>query len=390
MTDNLYPEAKYDIWLLGSTGVRLLFLDFALSFSYTRALGAVGRSSIALPLDKVSKTYLKPDNLVQFWRNGVLEFMGFIRGIEYYDKQGIDYVTLTGEDGLSLLKSRIVAYRSGSSQASHSGSADIFKKIVRDNLGTTATDTTRDLTSYNFLVDPDANTDNFSMVKKFAYRNVLAVLNDIMAYSFYLATSIGNPSLTAFFDVQPLQLDENTIGWRFYTKRGQLGVNRSTERPLLPNPAVAVSADPTIFSKEQGNLENPRLFYDYSGEINSVYAGGEGEAADRKLGTATDAARIGLSPWNRRERFINYSNQESATALTDRAKQGVAEGRPKIKFSANLKDTADTQYGMHWNYGDKVVCKYRDLAFDAIISALGISVGEDQKEQISARVEVFI
>jgi len=72
--------------------------------------------------------------------------------------------------------------------------------------------------------------------------------------------------------------------------------------------------------------------------------------------------------------------------LTAAAYAALREGMPKIRFSAMAVDTAGTRFGREWNYGDKVVAKYNDLTFNAIITMVSIDL-EGEDETVTARLE---
>jgi len=50
-------------------------------------------------------------------------------------------------------------------------------------------------------------------------------------------------------------------------------------------------------------------------------------------------------------------------------------------------DTRGTRFGRDWDFGYKVRAKYRGQEFDAIVRAVTISVDENSKEDIQARLE---
>ena len=50
-------------------------------------------------------------------------------------------------------------------------------------------------------------------------------------------------------------------------------------------------------------------------------------------------------------------------------------------------DTRGTRFGRDWNFGDKVVARYRGFEFDAIIRAVTISVNGQGEETVQARLE---
>lgn len=375
-SNNIFPAAKYTIWVCDSRGIQLNTIDNFTTMAYSRALGSIGRFAITLPSTELLDKLVKVDNTIQIWREikdskNILDFVGFIRKWEIFEDKGRDYLLIRGLDGVSLLKSRIIAYAADSSYAAKTDLSDnMMKTIVKENLGASASDTTRRLNGYNFNVEPN-HSQGSSITKKFAKRNVLDVLNDITAQSI----DAGSP---IYYDVVPI-FNSSGFGWFFKTGRGYLGVDRSLTAKV-----------PVVFSRDYNNLESPRLIYDYEDEITYVYVGGQGEGVFRELGTAEDTTRKEVSVWNRRELFVNYSTQESPTALTDRAKQEVQSRRPRVKFSGVLKDAPASKYGADWLFSDQVAISYRDFSFNGLINAISMSINSKGEERLQAKVEAIL
>ena len=117
-----------------------------------------------------------------------------------------------------------------------------------------------------------------------------------------------------------------------------------------------------------------------------MYTGGQGEEAEREIVEVSDAARIGMSPWNRREGFADARNESTTAGVTAKGNEVLAAGRPRLRFSASLKDTELARYGMEWEFGDRVTASYRGRQFDGMIKA--VTIGVDGDESIGARIEV--
>lgn len=376
MPRNLYPAPKYEVWLYNPEGTRIAFIDRFSALSFSRAFGTIGRFSMTLPYSVEFATLVNPYNMIHITRTphagqSRLEFGGFINRIEYADQNGQDNLILSGVDGIDILKSRIIAYRSGDAKASYSGSYTSFAidQTIDNQLGSIATDTLRNIKSYGFYIQGSGAIGIGAPINmKFAWKNLLDVINNMCAVSYQKGYPI-------YYDIIPI-VDNNRAEWVLVTFADQLGVDRSY-----------TGSSVTLFSKDFGNLENSRLVYDYADEITYAYVGGEGEAAARELGTAYDADRVYRTPWSRREKFVNFSSQENATALTDRAEQAVREGKPRITFTGNLKDSLQTRYGLDWHYGDKVAIKYLNKSFTGLVNAIAISLNERKQEIVTARVE---
>ncbi len=167
-------------------------------------------------------------------------------------------------------------------------------------------------------------------------------------------------------------VSSTSISFEFRTYTGQPGQDVS---------------DRVVFAQESGNLGNPFLEYDYSTEVNYVYAGGQGEGEARNVQQVYDAARYGASHWNRSEGFADARNATTDAAVTAAGRALLEQGRPVRRFGGDPIDTQGTRFGVHWNYGDKVRAVYCDEEFDAIVRAVVIQVGDDGSEDVQARLE---
>jgi hypothetical protein len=371
---NIYPQPAYEIYLDTPTGLRLALVESFTRLSTVRRRNAVGRFALVLPTGTLDDTFIRPDALLEIWRapHGAparLWMAGLVRQPELVEVNGADQLVLSGHDGNGLLDSRIVAYYADTAQAAKTDQADdMMKAIVRENLGSSAV-AARDLTAYGLTVAADVGLGP-SITKKMAWKTVLDALKAIAD----TAVTAGTP---VYFDLVPQLLSATQIGWLFQTFVNRRGVDRTY--------TVGV---PTVFGREWGNLENPRLVYDYSDEVTYAYVGGQGEGSDREVVELGDTARIGQSPWNRREKFIQGSNETSTAALTARAQQALEEGRPRVRFSGSLKDTPQTRFGIDWDFGDTVPVTAFGRQFDADVDAVTITVDENGLEDIDARIEV--
>lgn len=373
---SVYPSATYTVWLCDPLGHRLELVEDWTEFSYARAHGAVGRAVIQRPFRTVDRKLLERDYVWEVWRAlpGIpkrLVYAGMARRFRFREEERRDIVEVGLEDGMGLIYSRNVAYASGTSQAQKSDQVDdLMKAIVRENLGSTATDTDRDLSAYNFTVAADVGLGPSTNLA-FSRQKVGEVLDKL----FWDSAAQSNP---VFYDVEPF-LTGTGLGWNFFTVTGQLGSDRTYG-----------SGMPAIFSREFGNLENPDLSYDYEDEVTVAYVGGQGEGAGRMVESVMANGRRYASPWNRRETFFNGSNLTTVTQLQKKAAQIRREGRPKTRFTATLKDTAQTRYGLHWFYGDKVAVRAYGVEFDAWINAIGFRVDSNRRETLDCRVEVLL
>lgn len=363
--------ANYEIWLLSDAGSRLLLLDRLHSLEYSQAVNEVGAIIVGLP-DDFDETYLAADRIIEVWRQPeggmlALEHAYFIRRwIDRTDGNGKRTLEVHGVGGNDLLARRIVAYTAGSAQAQQTDQADdMCKVIVRQNMGASVVDTARDWDSTLFTVQGDLAAGP-SMTKGFAWRRVIDILQDI-------AQAARTAGTRVYWDVVPLAAG----AFEFRTYGGQRGLDRT-----YPS-----GSNPILFGLEYGNLSEAQVDRDYSDEVTFVYGEGQGEGADRIQQTAEDTARSGRSIWGRREALADGRNESATAGVLAGAQARLDEGRPKIRFSGRLVDSAATKYGRDWWFGDKLTAVYRGQMYSAQARVVHISVDGDGKETIEARLE---
>jgi hypothetical protein len=371
-------ETTYEVWLCDQYGRRLTILDNLIGFDIVKVVNDVSYCSVTLPgnFNETYQTQIGVDYMIEFWRSPAqgamtLENVFFVREIYYEeDTKGNDIIILAGPDGNDLLDRRIVAYAAGNSESDKTDNADdMMKEIVTENLGSSVTDTDRDLTDLNFTVAGDV-TGGPSITKGFAWRNVLKTLKEIA----YMSAENGTD---LYFDVVPIVVSSSEIGFEFRTYTDQPGQDRTYD-----------TNNPVVFSKEWGNLANPILLYDYTKEANYIYGGGQGEGTDRTISEQSDTTRIGASVWNRREKFADARNEATSNGVANKAEEVLNENKPFKRFTGQLLDTPQARYGVDWFFGDKVVISYRGIQFQGIAKALKIKLDREGNEILTVKVEV--
>ncbi|KRT76727.1 MAG: hypothetical protein XU14_C0033G0025 [Armatimonadetes bacterium CSP1-3] len=363
--------SEHECWLHDPYGNRLALLDTTHGFGYARVVNSVGWWGIELPGD-FDDSLLKIDGIVEFWRKPqggalALQISGTLRVItESTDAQGVDKILIEGPDVNELLERRIVAYAAASSQADKTDQADdMLKAIARENLGSSAT-AARNLTALGFTVHPDLAAGP-SVTRGFAWREVSRVYREIVDASAGLGTDL-------YWEIVPVS--PTSFELRTYT--GQPGVDRS----------YGSGSNPVLFGLLWGNLADPKLTRDYSQEITTIYAGGQGEEASRLIVEVSDATRLNRSPWNRREAFADARNERDTDGVTAIANARLNDGKPRLRFSGKLLDTPQAVYGKDWNFGDRVTVEYRGRQLDGLVNAVTVKVDGEGNETVEARFEV--
>lgn len=367
--------AQFQTWIYDRWGARLAVIDTLTKLTSTRTVNAVGSLVLTMPRDAVSDEQIKPDNRIEVWRKpdgGTWTIEGGTAWLIQSDVRGQlardgRYRTIKAKSATHLLARRCVLYYADSAQAQKTAPADnLMKAIVRENLGTSANGSpfyssaigSRDLSAY-LSVQADVSAGP-SVTKGFAWRNVLAVLQDI-------ANDAARADATkkTFFDVV----------WtgailEFRTYVGQRGLDRMG----------------LVVSTERGSLgETVELTADWADSASVVVTGGQGDKASRLTGSAYDAMAIGKSPFGLREAFSDATALTDAGSLNAEASAELRRRRATKTLLGSLLSVPGAAYGIDWGFGDKLTAEFEGDSFSATVDAVTITV-EKGVEQIAAKL----
>ena len=357
--------ALYEIWLCDAYGNLLDIIDDWVYLQYNRALNNIGTLELGLDGGYPNFSYIKLDGRIIVWRNGEIdtETCWLIRRvIRTLDETGLRGISLGAVSANEIINRRIVAYDEGTSYASKSATADnMMKQIIRENFGGSATDTNRTIASY-LSVEADVGL-GASLARSFAWNNVMDVIQDLSQ-----ATIVAGSAV--YWDVAAPAY--NTLEFRTY--RGRRGSDKS-----FPD-----GISPVILSPERGNLGSVMRSFDYTNEATYIYAGGQGFNQFRYVASASSTDRVGQSPLNRIELFINSAQNSVTTAVDADANAALRENRPKRVFQGELVNVpGSTEYNVHWKWGDLVTVEFEGEVFNCSIDAVQIEV-QDGQERILA------
>lgn len=365
----------FQIWICDPFGNRLAFVDTLISFSAVRVVNGIGSFRLELPED-FDQSLLYLDGMVEVWRSPYIsgslrpEFVGFMRKPQFVqDSDGVRSIVLTGPDQVELLNRRIVAYDAGTAYAKKTDYIDdMMKAIVSENLGSLSTDTDRDLSGLNFTVQADASLGP-SDTRSFAKDFVIDICRKLATLSAEKGTSI-------YFDVVPVFVSASRIGFEFRTYKNQRGAVHTYDND-----------NPLLF--ESGIMSEADYEEDYSEEENYIYAAGGGSGTDRLVVEVSDIARIGASPWNRREGFADARNAGQDTDdVTAVGNEKLRSGQPKSRFTGILKDTPQSRYGIDWDFGDKISFTFFGKQFNAQVSAVRFEINREGDQSIETKFEI--
>lgn len=352
--------ASYQVVLRDPFGNQQDVISSFIKLDYVRKENEVGVLNLTIPRSNTERYFAK-DARLEVWRT--------IGSKTYLDAQSVWFLRnwtlirngreqtwrLTAFDGNYLLSGREVEYAAESAYASKTDQIDdMMKAILRENLGSSATDAARSISSY-LACQADTSLAP-STTKKFSRRNVLDIFNELAEESYQRGTYLA-------FDVQ--WSGPNTLEFRTFVNA--LGFNHGR-----------ASGNPVVVNEARGSLVDPVLDFDYSNEITAAVAGGTGTEADRAVYAIVDAVRAVETPFSRREKFVNaVQSGATAAALESEARSALNSGRPKITLTGSVQDTSGLMYGIDYGYGDIIVAEHEGYSFDAHLDRVHVTVTKD-------------
>jgi hypothetical protein len=331
----------------GGAGTATVPLDVTLNCSP----GAIGVLETTLP-NSFNTQFLIEDGRIGVWRsiNGAPPYLdnGAIYQIRYLD-YGPTSIFVRAYHATNLLDRRIIAYAAGSTYTTKAATAadNQIKAFVNENMlaGIVGADrdgveTYADVSAY---LTKQVNLGlGASVAKSAARRNLLDVCTDLAQAS----TTAG-----VYLTFEVFAPTESTLELRTYAT--QRGIDRRVG-----------TSSPVVLSEARGNLIDAHLVIDYTEAANFIVAGGQGEEADRLIGTAFDATRASASPFGRIEKFRDATNVAAQAAVDDEADSGLRASRPLILFTGELVETPALTRGIDFDLGDIVTAEKNSLQFD--------------------------
>lgn len=154
------------------------------------------------------------------------------------------------------------------------------------------------------------------------------------------------------------------------------------------NPAGNI---PTVFSLDYGNMTIPIFSTNSSDEKNYVYVGGGGEGENRIITAVSDPDAIILSPWGRKEAFVEGRQEDTITGLVTVGRTYMEQYRTTRDFTFDLRSVTGGHWMIDWELGDLITARYFNNVFDKKIIEVGVVVsGEasaDQSEVFTVEME---
>jgi hypothetical protein len=339
------------------------------SLSYTKKENSISSMSIDLP-PVYPKGYFMIDARMEIMKSisGGISFLEcetiwLIQLIQYKtNENGENYIHILCHCANTLLDRRVVMYFPETSYTSKDTKCDtMIHEILRENLGSLATDTARSIQNW-LEIEPDFTFTTCPTLKKsFAYQKVFPLVQEICDYS-----TKNNVYLA--FDIVPKT--ESMMIFKTYT------MCRGTDRGIT-------TFAPLIFSIERGNLSYCSIALDHIEERNVIYAGGQGEGQTRIIKTSIDSVANFLSPYARREDWIDATQSDDPNYTQAEADSRLEDSRFKTRINAHIQQVSDCIYGYNYFFGDIVTIETEQgFSVDVHLDTVEVSVGGDGTESI--------
>ena len=359
---------KYQIDRYSADGVRLSTIEAVHKVLYTKTENAIGGLQIEIPRKLYTPGDWKVGQVLEVWRekNGVFSLQNesayFVQDWDFYNEKGQHMLRVYALDTNWLLHTRIIAAEAGSANAEFDDKADdIMKTIVRNEMGANAA-TERQIPGLSVQGNVG---QSLQTTKGCAWQNVLATCQE-------LANSATEKGTHTSFDI----VRTAAMQFEFRTYTGQRGTDHSR-----------TSGDVRLVGEAYGNLENAMLSTIHSEEVNYVYAGGQGEKADRVIKEVSDSTRIGNGfPFNRKEYFRDSRHQEEEQGVEDDAYAALNDGKPQTILSGNIIDSPGMQYGIDYVFGDILSVEAFDTSIDCHVESVSLVYDSENGEQFTIKL----
>lgn len=355
---------NYTVWLFSPTGQYQALITRFTKVHYTLATNGIGVLTLTAP-PSFPMAYIQEDSRILVYRQ-VAGGGRYLDGDaiwlvrdweESLDAQGKQQYTVLAYSGCDILDRPIIAYGQYTAYASKASTYldNTIKAFIRENMGSLATDATRNFSAW-LAVEADASAGP-SAPKTAPYRNLLQTLREIAQ----TADNLGTP---VFFDV--VYSGSAVLTARTYTQ--QRGVDHGPG-----------SGQPVILSTRNGTIAELKRAYNSNDERNFIYLSNTGS-------TQSDAARMAISPLNRREYYLDGGSGSNAE-LTTEGQAALKQYRPRATYTAKVRDTEGIRFGREYNYGDRLTVEADGWAAEARLDSVEVTV-EGGRESINVELRV--
>ncbi len=350
--------AEYEVYIYTPQNVLKSILTDFLSIDYTLVTNGLH----ALVLELPGEYEIAEDDRFELYRDaGLVGETQFIATEELIRLgAGGEYLTVIQAAGaLKVLDWPLINYAPGLLETHHSGYAgNIIKQLARQNLGTLATDTARNMTEH-LAIQADAN-DGTVITIDMGWRRLLEAIKEVAASSAEAGTDI-------YYDV--IKNSAGKLELRTYS--GQRGTDRSAT---------------VVLSTERGNLAEPKLTRSYVNAANRAIVGGTGQEIWRNVVEVPNTAQVNNSPWGYVKEHLHTCSAETIAAAIRYGDAYLSLNANKISLTGTPVDTPGTAYGTHYGWGDKISIEFLGYVAAVRIDLVRVTVqGGKETVQLDAR-----
>lgn len=362
-------SSKYEFWLTDDSGRRLGLLNNIAFISYSRSTHGYGTIQLGLPYNSYAPYYqliFQPDWRIDVWRSPEYGFplrregSFLLRKYHIYDRKtdSMRMIEFYGRSPIDILRRWTVIDTTPAVYSKTEAIDDMMKDIVTEAFITTP----RVVPTGEFTVDGNVTLGPV-ISHTFQNQNVLDILKDLKAASFYL-NKVASTNKKIYFDVvEGAILSNSGFGYEFRTYAGLRGVDRTNG---------------ITFSVENGNLQEPDYIADYLDEVTEIQVGDV-------VSVASDDQY--LSRWNR---ILEYrgTNSTDVDENTTTANQMLQDNGKKESFNVTILNTPGGErqprslYGIDWDLGDLLPVSYAGKNMNAEVQIVYVSLDETGKENI--------
>lgn len=361
----------YQITIHDAFGVPQVIPTDWISLEYNRATNNVGSLKLLLPSYNYPRSTFKRDGIILVERGinpnadkvndtNTAWMINYV-GRPPSKKSDVWEVRASCLNG--LLSRRLVDYNAGNTYTEKLDLGDdMMKEIISENFGAGVTDTTRSIAAY-LSIDADKGLGP-SLRKSISRRYVLDVLQDICRSAYQAGTPL-------FFDISLVSLNPLSVIFKTYTQ--QIGVDLRGQTGGFPQ---------VLIGPEYGNLVEAELEEDYSNIASRGIATGQGIGSIQAVARSDDSARIAESPFGLIEKLGNAENESSAAGVQDAADAVLKEYRPRKIVSGKLNNTRGFQYGINWNWGDRLTTQIYDDSYDCWVDQIHVKAARQGNQAV--------
>jgi len=361
---------NWTVWMDAWDGTRVAPVTPIVKLSVAKVANTIGAFSLTVPATAIPEGYLTRDRLFEFWRDGKLVNAGFLRRMSWRHSAGVPggiLMTLSGPDCQYILDSRIInsaAWQSATQN--YDRLDDMMKNYVKAQIGSTA-GAGRDWSGNGLAIEPNLGEAPFANAS-FEWER----LWDLLVRLAGMSANLGND---LYFFIEPYLVGE-FLNFKFRTTIDKIGLDRTS-----PN-----GYNPVILSYNLGNLTDDELVYDYFDEKNAAFAAGRGEGSTRPYQIITDDYSINLSPWGRREIFVNVSNETVTAGLVAAGQAALKKTKPKFILNGTITNTQNYRIGKDFDYGDLVTVEFESKSMNGMISNVKYDWDTDGSEVSTCKI----